>query len=176
MRDEYKNALSKIQVSDHFKEETLQRLKASKKDWRERLMVKKLWIGLAACAVIMVSILGFKEPETLEVDQVAIDLSQRIVVDTSGPNVKAVVNIEGIITDVGEDGLSFELDNKQWVKVNDATIIGITGPTAAPKEDQFFEPTFRLGNSIAGFALEADLDEVEAYAIYTNWNWDDPIK
>ncbi len=88
----------------------------------------------------------------------------------------AVVNIEGVITEVSEDGKSFLLDTGKWVKVTEDTEMGITGPTAAPADEQLFEDTFRVGNSIAGFTEDENADELVAYAIYTNWNWEDPVK
>ncbi len=102
-----------------------------------------------------------------------------LVINSNGvlemPMGSVIVNIEGVITEVSEDGNSFLLDTGKWVVVTDETELGITGPTAAPKEEQFFEETFRVGNSIAGFTEDENADELLAYAIYTNWNWEDPV-
>jgi len=106
----------------------------------------------------------------------ALDLTERIVVDNSGPAASGVVNIDGVITEVGEDGLSFMLDNGMEVVVTDETELGIDGPTAAPKEEQLFEPTFRVGNLIAGFTEDTSADPVTAAVIYTNWNFENPIR
>ena len=140
-------------------------------------MSKKLLMGVVACLVLAVGIISFNMPQSLDGTDVAgLDLTERIVVDSNAPSGKVMVNIEGVIVEVSKDGLSFKLDNGKWVKVTDETEIGITGPTAAPKDEQFFEPTFRVGNSIAGFTLDENADEIVAYAIYTNWNWEDPIR
>ncbi len=87
-----------------------------------------------------------------------------------------MVNIEGIIVEVSEDGKRFKLNTGKWVVVTENTELGITSPNAAPKEKQYFEPTFRIGNSIAGFTLDESTDTLIAYAIYTNWNWENPIR
>ncbi len=88
----------------------------------------------------------------------------------------AVVNIEGVIVSVSEDGKSFLLDTGKTVIITNETEMGITGPNAAPKDEQFFEDTFRVGNSISGFTEDDSSDEIVAYAIYNNWSWEDPIK
>ena len=87
-----------------------------------------------------------------------------------------MVNIEGVITEVGEDGLSFTLNNGMKVAVTDETRMGISGPTAPPKEEQLFEPTFRVGNQIAGYSEDTSANPVTAAAIWTNWNFDNPIR
>ena len=89
---------------------------------------------------------------------------------------KVAVNIDGDIEEVIEDGKKFRIGDL-WVIITDQTELGITGPAAAPKEEQYFEDTFRVGNSISGFTLD-DLatGEVTAYAIYNNYNWDEDIK
>ncbi len=86
-----------------------------------------------------------------------------------------VVNIEGKIVAVSENGKSFLLDTGKWVEVTKDTELGITGPTAAPKDEQFFEESFRVGNSIVGFTLDENAKKLKAYAIYTNWNWEKPL-
>jgi len=134
---------------------------------------KKVIMGLAATAVISLGVFGYQGQETNNV-QVDIDLRERIVVDINAPSACAAVNIEGVIKEVSEDGLSFKLDNGKWIHVTENTEIGITGPTAA--KEQFFEPTFRVGNMIAGWSSDIEGKSIEAFAIYTNWNWDDPIR
>ena len=64
----------------------------------------KISVGsLVACAVIAVLAMVNINHDT------PIDLTERIVADHSAPAASALVNIEGTITDVGEDGLSFTL-------------------------------------------------------------------
>jgi hypothetical protein len=85
---------------------------------------------------------------------------------------KVAVNIEGVIEEVTEDGMSFRIGDT-WVLVTEETVLGIFGPTAAPEDEQFMADKFEIGNSIAGFTLDDEsLDSITAYAIYTNWNWE----
>lgn len=171
MNKPYLNLMDKIHASSEFKENTLQKLQTYEDE--RRYNMKKIIIGIAASMILAIGIVAFiQEPNTSS----NLDLTERIITDNSGIQACAAVNIEGIITEVGKDGLSFEINNDKWVYINDDTEIGITGPTAAPKNEQFFEPTFRVGNSIAGFSENPHNDKVVAYAIYTNWNWEDPIK
>ncbi len=102
--------------------------------------------------------------------------TQRAPISAEGvTSASVIVNIEGVITEVSEDGSRLVLDSGQAVLITAETVMGIEGPNAAPKEEQFFESSFRVGNSIAGFTEDAG-DEVIAYAIYTNWNWEDPVR
>lgn len=178
MNEKYEKTMSKIQASEQFKHETLQRLTRIKEERRYKMIKsKKFLIGFAASFALVAGIMSFNMPQSSNDNELAkIDLTERIVVDSNAPSGKVIVNIEGVIVEVSDDGLSFKLDNNKWVKITDETEIGITGPTAAPKDKQFFEPTFRVGNSIAGFTLDENANEIIAYAIYTNWNWEDPIR
>jgi len=149
---------------------------------------KMIVIGLIAALVVAAGAYGLNKgrASSLEAEKspahtikvADFDLRDRIKIDPDAPSACVAVNLEGTIVEVAEDGLSFKLDNGKWIRVTETTEIGVTLPTAAAIEDQFLEPTFRVGNSIAGFALEEDLeaDTITAYAIYTNWNWEDPIK
>lgn len=177
MSKSYSDVIDKIQASEQFKNDTIRMIKRQSNNRRDMFMMKKGLIGLAACLVLMVGIKGYQgSTNPNNVIDINMDLTERIVVDPNAPNGDAIVNIEGVIVEVADDGLSFKLDNGKWIFVNDDTIIGITSPNAAAKEEQFFEPTFRVGNNIAGFAIDPDGKEVDAYVIYTNWNWEDPIK
>ncbi|MFY3792572.1 hypothetical protein ACOQFO_12940 [Ureibacillus sp. MALMAid1270] len=130
-----------------------------------------LMVGvIVACAVIALVVLLNINNNT------ELDLTERIIVDDSAPAARVMVNIEGVITEVGEDGLSFTLDNGMKVVITDETRMGISGPTAPPKEEQLFEPTFRVGNQIAGYSEDTSANPVTAAAIWTNWNFDNPIR
>lgn len=169
----YKNVMKQIHASEEFKikmENEMMEFQQKEK----RVFMKKVRISvgsLVACAVIAVvaSLVNVNNDTT-------IDLTDRIMVDHSAPAASAVVNIEGVITEVGEDGLSFTLDNGMKVVVTDKTKLGIDGPTAPPKEEQFFEPTFRVGNLIGGFTEDKTTEPVTAAVIYTNWNFEKPIR
>lgn len=104
------------------------------------------------------------------------DLTDRIVIDENAIMASQMVNIEGIITEVSKDGMSFRLDNGKWIKTTNDTEIGTIATSEEDKAKMLFEPTFRVGNSITGFTEDENAEEIIAYAIYTNWNWKNPIK
>ncbi|MFB2518751.1 hypothetical protein [Lysinibacillus sp. OTC-L20] len=169
MMNAYKNVMKQIHASEEFK----RKMQEEMMKYEKRSFMKKVRISvgsLVACAVIAVLAMVNINHDT------PIDLTERIVADHSAPAASAVVNIEGTITEVGEDGLSFTLDNGMEVVVTDKTKIGIDGPTAPPKEEQLFEPTFRVGNLIGGYTEDTSSNPVQAAAIYTNWNFEHPIR
>lgn len=169
MVNAYKNVMKQIHASEEFK----RKMQEEMMEYEKRSFMKKVRISvgsLVACAVIAVLAMVNINHDT------PIDLTERIVADHSAPAASALVNIEGTITEVGEDGLSFTLDNGMEVVVTDKTKIGIDGPTAPPKEEQLFEPTFRVGNLIGGYTEDTSSNPVQAAAIYTNWNFEHPIR
>ena len=169
MMNAYKNVMKQIHASEEFK----RKMQEEMMEYEKRSFMKKVRISvgsLIACAVIAVLAMVNINHDT------PIDLTERIVADHSAPAASALVNIEGTITKVGEDGLSFTLDNGMEVVVTDKTKIGIDGPTAPPKEEQLFEPTFRVGNLIGGYTEDTSSNPVQAAAIYTNWNFEHPIR
>ncbi|WP_413364154.1 hypothetical protein [Lysinibacillus sp. 3P01SB] len=172
MVNAYKKVMEQIHASEEFKNKMQKEMMEYEKKEKGFLMRRITLIAgsLAACAVIAVVAL------TAINNDVSIDLTERIVVNNSGPAAKVMLNIEGIITEVGEDGMSFTLDNGMEVVVTDETKLGIDGPTAPAKEEQLFEPTFRVGNLIGGFTEDTAADPVTAAAIYTNWNFENPIR
>lgn len=169
MMNAYKNVMKQIHASEEFK----RKMQEEMMKYEKRSFMKKVRISvgsLVACAVIAVLAMVNINHDT------PIDLTERIVADHSAPAASALVNIEGTITEVGEDGLTFTLDNGMEVVVTDKTKIGIDGPTAPPKEEQLFEPTFRVGNLIGGYTEDTSSNPVQAAAIYTNWNFEHPIR
>ncbi|WBF55291.1 hypothetical protein HXV90_05225 [Lysinibacillus sp. JK80] len=169
MMNAYKNVMKQIHASEEFK----RKMQEEMMKYEKRSFMKKVRISvgsLVACAVIAVLAMVNINHDT------PIDLTERIVADHSAPAASALVNIEGTITEVGEDGLSFTLDNGMEVVVTEKTKIGIDGPTAPPKEEQLFEPTFRVGNLIGGYTEDTSSNPVQAAAIYTNWNFEHPIR
>ncbi|MFE8697688.1 hypothetical protein ACFYKT_15220 [Cytobacillus sp. FJAT-53684] len=168
----YKKVMKQIHASEEFKSK-MQKEMMEYEQKEKRVFMKNIKLmvgGLVACAVIAVMAL------TNINNDAELDLTERIVVDNTGPAAKAMINIEGVITEVGEDGLSFTLDNGMEVVVTDKTELGIDGPTAPSKEEQLFEPTFRVGNLIGGFTEDTSADPVTAAVIYTNWNFENPIR
>ncbi|WPK13087.1 hypothetical protein R6U77_05210 [Lysinibacillus louembei] len=171
----YKKVMKQIHASEEFKSKMQKEMMDYEKK-EKRIFMKnvRLMVGsLVACAVI--AVVGVVVLPNIN-NNAALDLTERIVVDNSGPAASAAVNIEGVITEVGEDGLSFTLDNGMEVVVTDETELGIDGPTAPPKEEQLFEPTFRVGNLIGGFTEDTSANPVTATVIYTNWNFENPIR
>jgi hypothetical protein len=168
----YKKVMKQIHASEEFKSKMqIEMMEYKQKEKRVYMKNIRLMAGsLVACAAIAVVAL------TNTNNDAALDLTERIVVDNSRPAASAMLNIEGFITEVGEDGLSFTLDNGMEVVVTDETKLGIDGPTAPPKEEQLFEPTFRVGNLIGGFTEDTSADPVTAVVIYTNWNFENPIR
>lgn len=173
MMNDYKKTIGQVVASDTFKTRTLHRLEKERRYQMNNTM--KLIIGLAACAIITLSMVGFNLSKP-QVEVADIDFTKRIKIDPNAPSACVMVNIEGTIVEVSDDGMSIKLDNGKWVDIDDNTEFGTTLPTSAAIEDQFLEPTFRVGNSIAGFTLDENSHRILAYAIYTNWNWDDPIR
>lgn len=169
----YKKVMKQIHASEEFKS-NMQKEMMEYEQKEKRVFMKNLRLlvgSLVACAVI--AMVAFTN---LNNNDAPLDLTERIVVDNSGPAARVMVNIEGVITEVGEDGLSFTLDNGMEVVVTDDTKLGMDGPTAPAKEEQLFEPTFRMGNLIGGFTTDTSSDPVIAAVIYTNWNFEDPIR
>lgn len=180
MNDQYKSAIDRIQASDQFIENTLLNL-YKRKESRIRMKIqKKILVSVAACFIVALGLfttLPKTGPEDMT-SNIDFDLRDRIEVSADAIQACGAVNIEGTIKEVSKDGLSFRLDTGKWIIVTPETEIGITSPSAADKADQFFEPTFRVGNMISGFAEESKLDskKIEAYVIYSNWNWNEPIR
>ena len=171
----YKKVMKQIHSSEEFKSKMqIEMLEFEKIE--KRVFMKKIRFmvgGLVACAVIaMFAVIALTNIN----NDAAFDLTERIVVDNTGPAAKAMLNIEGVITEVGEDGMSFTLDNGMKVVVTDDTELGIDGPTAPAKEAQLFEPTFRVGNLIGGFTEDTSANPVTAAVIYSNWNYENPIR
>ena len=82
---------------------------------------------------------------------------------------KAMVNIDGIIDEVGADGKSFRI-GELWVKVDEKTTYGITGPNALPADEQLVSKEFVVGNAVSGYT-EDDVASKSVYAlrIYNNF-------
>ncbi|WP_133297952.1 DUF5666 domain-containing protein [Paenibacillus paeoniae] len=81
---------------------------------------------------------------------------------------KAMVNIDGQITEVSPDGQSFKVGNL-WVTVTPDTMLGIPGPTAAEPSDDLLQKEFKVGNFVSGYTAEdVDTGKVTATRIYNN--------
>jgi hypothetical protein len=90
--------------------------------------------------------------------------------DTANPPItgKAIVNIDGEITEVSADGHSFKVGDL-WVTVTPETLMGIPGPTAAKPSDELLQKEFKVGNIVSGFTSEdVSTEKVNATRIYNN--------
>lgn len=188
----YKDAMSHLKRSEDFEERTIKKLgldpttktkgastmtttyKAtpSRKKWT-------IWTGgIAACAVLALGIYAFNPGNetavptpTPIVDSGSTNQQAGTIADEPPGQMagKRVVNFEGVIEEVSEDGLSFRV-GELWVTVNDATEYGITGPTAPPVSEQLVSDDFKVGNTVAGFTSEdVSSGKVTAERIYNNF-------
>ncbi|MFD2330957.1 hypothetical protein ACFSR7_17030 [Cohnella sp. GCM10020058] len=81
---------------------------------------------------------------------------------------KAMVNIDGVISEVSEDGKSFKVGDL-WVTITPDTAMGIDGPTAAEPSDELLQKEFKVGNIVSGFTSEdVSTGKVNATRIYNN--------
>ncbi|MCC3374253.1 hypothetical protein [Cohnella sp. REN36] len=123
-------------------------------------------VGLAACAVLSFGIYTMNqqpdaEPTTTPPPSTAIAPKPPI----TG---KAVVNIDGVISEVSADGKSFKVGDL-WVTVTPETKMGIDGPTAAEPSEDLLQKEFKVGNSVSGFTTEdVSTGKVKATRIYNN--------
>jgi len=178
----YKSAMSNVRTSDNFKEETYRKLmQATERTTQEENKPKEKikmeyakkrtltgWaIGAAACAVLAVSILTVNQSAPTPS---ASSQPQPSAVTTKPPITtgKAAVNIEGVITEVSEDGHSFKVGDL-WVTVTPETAMGIDGPTAAEPSEELLQKEFKVGNIVSGFTTEdPSTGKVNATRIYNN--------
>jgi hypothetical protein len=118
---------------------------------------RKIWIAAVALVVILAGAV------------IVWRMSSKPVPEAPAIAGKAIVNIDGIIDEVGADGKSFHIDGL-WVTVDENTAYGITGPTAPDAEDQLVSDQFAVGNAVSGYT-EDDTASGRVYAlrIYNNF-------
>ncbi|SET14231.1 DUF5666 domain-containing protein [Paenibacillus sp. NFR01] len=81
---------------------------------------------------------------------------------------KAMVNIDGEITEVSADGKSFKVGDL-WVTITPDTQMGIDGPTAAEPSDELLQKDFKVGNIVSGYTSDdVSTGKVNATRIYNN--------
>lgn len=187
----YKSAMSRLKTSEHFQQETEQKLLLAMERNRldttrsitgriqmeaARQKTRVQWtIGLTACAVLIAGMFMFNinsnqqnEPPAGG-EQPPVSTTQPPVSATQPPvKGKGAVNIEGVITEVGADGNSFKVGDL-WVTVTDQTGMGIQGPTAAPPSEELLQKEFRVGNLVSGYtSQDVSSGKVTADVIYNN--------
>ncbi|RXZ82647.1 hypothetical protein EBB07_09090 [Paenibacillaceae bacterium] len=185
----YKSAMSKLKTSEDFHERTLEKLQVElqqmnnhnsnkgemnmKKANRKKTIIG--WTaGLAACAVISLGVYSNSQSGTSDIT--GVNNPPGVTAKPSGvsskpPGVtaKQMVNIDGIISEVSEDGQSFKVGDL-WVTVTKDTEFGITGPTAPEPSEQLLEKEFKVGNAVSGYtAQDVTSGKVTADHIYNNF-------
>ncbi len=161
----YRSAMEHICPSADFEEKTLSLLRQKQhKKHKEGIAMKTrklglIYSGIAACLLLLLggyALFGSKA---------------NIPPQESTPPItaKAMVNIDGIIEEVSEDGLSFRVGDL-WVQVDENTMYGIPGPNAPPADEQLVSKTFLVGNAVSGYT-EDDPSSGSVYAlrIYNNF-------
>lgn len=184
----YKEALSKLKMSEDFKERTIAMLEREQRKMDEQLQSKgailmntakqtkrnkfTAWtVGVAAVAVLAVGAVAFNGNDGGTVPTPG---SGSGVVDTQQPappktTAKVQVNIDGVIDEVGADGKSFRVGDL-WVTVTDETLYGIDGPTAPEASEQLVSKEFKVGNTVSGFTSDdVTSGKVTAVRIYNNF-------
>ncbi|KQO18418.1 hypothetical protein [Paenibacillus sp. Leaf72] len=180
----YKSAMSRVKTSENFQEATYQKLMSEMEktaqpnliNQKESFKMEKAkkrtltgWtVGIAACAVLSVGIFAMNQ-DTPNTTNVPNTTPESAAVATKPPTSgKAVVNIEGVITEVSEDGASFKVGDL-WVTVTPETELGISGPTAAEPSEDLLQKEFKVGNIVSGFTTEdVSTGKVNATRIYNN--------
>lgn len=179
----YKSAMSRVKTSEHFQQETEQKLllamernrsvnTESTKGRIQMETVKKTrvrWtIGLTACAVLIAGMFIVNINNSQQ-NEPPVGGERPPVAATQPPaKGKGAVNIDGVITEVSADGKSFKVGDL-WVTVTDQTGMGIQGPNAAPPSEQLLQKEFRVGNVVSGFtSQDVSSGRVTADVIYNN--------
>ena len=161
----YRSAMEHIRPNADFEEKTFSLLQQKQHQQRKEgfsMKAKKLGLiysGIAACLLLLLggyALFGSKANTPPQ--------------ESTPPiTAKAMVNIDGIIEEVSEDGLSFRVGDL-WVQVDENTMYGIPGPNAPPADEQLVSKTFLVGNAVSGYT-EDDPSSGSVYAlrIYNNF-------
>ncbi|WP_054025700.1 hypothetical protein [Bacillus sp. FJAT-28004] len=174
----YKSGMSHVKTSEDFKEATYQKMmlemeKTTQKNrinQKEQLKMEKAkkrtltgWtVGIAACAVLSVSIFTMSQNTPIATPQPS-------AVVTNPPTMgKVAVNINGVISEVSEDGKSFKVGDL-WVTVTDKTELGSKEPTASEPSEELLQKEFKVGNTVSGYtSQDVSTGKVTADVIYNN--------
>ncbi|REK71929.1 hypothetical protein DX130_19705 [Paenibacillus paeoniae] len=174
----YKSAMSRVKTSENFKEATYEKLKSEidkstqthSNHTKERVKMERAkkrtvtgWtIGIAACAVLSVSLIATNQKAPTLPIQPPTTISQ------PPTTAKVAVNIEGVISEVSADGKSFKIGDL-WVAVTDQTKLGSSEPTATAPSEELLQKEFKVGNIVAGYtSQDVSTGKVTADVIYNN--------
>lgn len=176
----YKSAMSRVKTSEDFKEATYRKLMTERDTTtnnpnihKERMKMeksKKKWtgwtVGIAACAILAAGVIAVNQnrsaPASTPTQQ-----EQTAEATTKPPIMgKAAVNIDGVISEVSEDGKSFKVGDL-WVEVTDKTQLGSSEPTAAEPSQELLNKQFTVGAIVSGFtSQDVSTGKVTADVIY----------
>ncbi|RJX37118.1 hypothetical protein D3P09_24720 [Paenibacillus pinisoli] len=174
----YKSAMSRVKTSENFEEATYRKLMSEMEkttpskinDQKERVRMNTAkkrtitgWsIGIAACAVLSVSLIATNQTAPKLPGQPPTTITQPPI---SG---KVAVNIDGVITEVSADGKSFKVGDL-WVQVTDQTKLGSNEPTATAPSEELLQKEFKVGNIVSGYtSQDVGSGKVTADVIYNN--------
>lgn len=174
----YKSAMSRVKTSEDFKEAAYRKLisemekttQTNRNNEMERLKMENAkkrtltgWtVGIAACAVLSVSIFAMNQNAPTAPPQPSAVVTKPPIMG------KVAVNIEGVISEVSADGKSFKVGDL-WVTVTPETEMGINEPTAAEPSEELLQKEFKVGNVVSGFTTEdISTGKVNATRIYNN--------
>lgn len=174
----YKSAMSHMRTSEDFKEQAYQKLmlemdKATQinqfkqKESLKMEIAKKRkltgWtVGIAACAVLSFSIFTMNQHAPNATHQPSNVVTKPPIMG------KVVVNIDGVISEVSEDGKSFKVGDL-WVTVTNKTELGSKEPTAAEPSEELLQKEFKVGNIVSGYtSQDISTGKVTADVIYNN--------
>lgn len=174
----YKSAMSRVKTSENFQEATYRKLMSEMEkttpskinDHKERVRMNTAkkrtitgWsIGIAACAVLSVSLIATNQPAPKLPGQPPTTITKPPI---SG---KVAVNIDGVITEVSADGKSFKVGDL-WVEVTGQTKLGSNEPTATAPSEDLLQKEFKVGNIVSGYtSQDVSSGKVTADVIYNN--------
>ncbi|REE78700.1 hypothetical protein A8990_12597 [Paenibacillus taihuensis] len=182
----YKSAMSKVKTSEDFEAKTYQKLLVEmaknagtyKNKSRERFHMEKAkkrkvmigWTGVAACAVLAVSIFALNGNDSTSPTNTAANVTPPPAATSTKPPIqgKVAVNIDGTISEVSADGKSFKVGDL-WVTVTDETKWGSNEPTATTPSEDLLSKEFKVGNLVSGFtSQDVSAGKVNATVIYNN--------
>lgn len=179
-RNKYQTAISQLRVSNDFQEKTCQRLllemerKEMGKNRRRHINMEstmkktrrmRTWgIGLTACVLLTVGALSLSGNLNFIGNQGVNPGNEPPIIQGA-----MAVNIDGIISEVSEDGKSFKVEDL-WVTVTEDTQYGATGPNDLPPDEQLLEKEFKVGNAVSGYTTQdITTGKVTADIIYNNF-------
>lgn len=165
----YKSAMSHVKISEDFQEATYTKWMNQKGTVNMEMTKKRkatAWMsGIAACAVLAVGLIALNQNSPAPTTSTQPESTAVAKPPIMG---KVAVNIDGIISEVSEDGKSFKVGDL-WVTVTPETKMGIDGPTAAEPSEELLQKEFKVGNIVSGFTTDdISTGKVNATNIYNN--------